>query len=54
MGAVLICGDSTQSPEMRHEVLDRVFSYSLGHGVGLEVHERPWLARVGDDLVRAT
>ena len=27
------------------------FFHSLGHGVGLEVHERPWLGRVGDDLV---
>jgi Xaa-Pro aminopeptidase len=32
-------------------VLDRGFFHSLGHGVGLEVHERPWLSRVGDDLV---
>lgn len=27
------------------------FSHSLGHGVGLEVHERPWLGRRTDELV---
>ena len=27
------------------------FFHGLGHGVGLEVHERPWMSRVGDDLV---
>jgi Xaa-Pro aminopeptidase len=32
-------------------VLTSGFFHSLGHGVGLEVHERPWLGRVGDDLV---
>ena len=32
-------------------MLDSGFFHSLGHGVGLEVHERPYLGRVGDDLV---
>jgi Xaa-Pro aminopeptidase len=32
-------------------VLDRGFFHSLGHGVGLEVHEPPRLSRVGDDLM---
>jgi Xaa-Pro aminopeptidase len=27
------------------------FSHSLGHGVGLEVHERPWIGRRADELV---
>lgn len=27
------------------------FSHSLGHGVGLEVHERPWMGRRSDELV---
>ncbi|MQA99486.1 MAG: M24 family metallopeptidase [Actinobacteria bacterium] len=27
------------------------FFHGLGHGVGLEVHERPWMSRRSDDLV---
>jgi Xaa-Pro aminopeptidase len=33
------------------EVLEDGYFHGLGHGVGLEVHERPNLSRVGDDLV---
>lgn len=33
------------------EVLDSGFFHGLGHGVGLEVHEKPHLSRSGDDLV---
>jgi Xaa-Pro aminopeptidase len=44
-------GYPTQLTKQPGEVLDRGFFHSLGHGVGLEVHERPWLGRVGDDLV---
>ena len=33
------------------EVLDSGFFHGLGHGVGLEVHERPYVSRSGDDLV---
>jgi Xaa-Pro aminopeptidase len=33
------------------EVLDSGFIHGLGHGVGLEVHEKPSLSRSGDDLV---
>ncbi len=33
------------------EVLDSGFFHGLGHGVGLEVHERPWISRAGDDFV---
>ena len=33
------------------EVLQDGFFHGLGHGVGLEVHERPWVSRIGDDLV---
>jgi Xaa-Pro aminopeptidase len=32
-------------------VLQDGFFHGLGHGVGLEVHERPWLSRFTDDLV---
>jgi Xaa-Pro aminopeptidase len=44
-------GYPTQLTKQPGEVLDSGFFHSLGHGVGLEVHERPWLGRVGDDLV---
>ena len=33
------------------EVLEEGFIHSLGHGVGLEVHEQPSLGRTGNDLV---
>src|SRR5919206_381592 len=33
------------------EVLEDGYFHGLGHGVGLEVHERPNLSRVGDELV---
>ena len=33
------------------EVLESGFFHGLGHGVGLEVHEKPALSRSGDDLV---
>ena len=44
-------GQPTQFTKTPGEVLDRGFFHSLGHGVGLEVHEHPYLSRVGDDLV---
>jgi Xaa-Pro aminopeptidase len=33
------------------EVIDDGYFHSLGHGVGLEVHEQPGLGRAGEDLV---
>ena len=33
------------------EVIEDGYFHSLGHGVGLEVHEQPGLARAGEDLV---
>jgi Xaa-Pro aminopeptidase len=44
-------GYPTQLTKKPGEVLDRGFFHGLGHGVGLEVHERPRLSVVGDDLV---
>jgi Xaa-Pro aminopeptidase len=44
-------GYATQLTKKPGEVLDSGFFHGLGHGVGLEVHERPRLSVVGDDLV---
>jgi len=44
-------GYPTQLTKEEGAVLEDGFFHSLGHGVGLEVHERPNLGRVGDDLV---
>ena len=44
-------GIPTQRTKREGEVLRDGFFHSLGHGVGLEVHEAPNLGRSGDDLV---
>jgi Xaa-Pro aminopeptidase len=44
-------GYKTQLHKAPGEVLDSGFFHGLGHGVGLEVHEKPALSRSGDDLV---
>ena len=44
-------GFKTQLHKEPDEVLDSGFFHGLGHGVGLEVHEKPALSRSGDDLV---
>jgi Xaa-Pro aminopeptidase len=33
------------------EIIETGFFHSLGHGVGLEVHEQPSLSRIGEELV---
>jgi Xaa-Pro aminopeptidase len=44
-------GYKTQLNKEPAEVLEDGFFHSLGHGVGLEVHEGPSLGRVGHDLI---
>jgi len=44
-------GQPTQLTKQPGQVLEDGYLHALGHGVGLEVHERPNLGRVGDDLV---
>jgi Xaa-Pro aminopeptidase len=44
-------GYKTQLHKEPGEVLEDGFFHSLGHGIGLEVHELPSLGRVGQDLI---
>jgi len=44
-------GYPTQLSKRPGEVLESGFFHGLGHGVGLQVHEKPALSRTGDDLV---
>jgi Xaa-Pro aminopeptidase len=44
-------GKPTQLTKQPGTVLEDGYFHGLGHGVGLELHERPYLSRVGDELV---
>jgi Xaa-Pro aminopeptidase len=44
-------GQPTQLTKEPGVSLEDGYFHSLGHGVGLEVHERPHMGRIGDELV---
>jgi Xaa-Pro aminopeptidase len=44
-------GVPTQLSKQPGTTLEEGYFHSLGHGVGLEIHERPYLGRASDDLV---
>ena len=44
-------GYPTQLTKTPGEVLEDGYFHSLGHGIGLEVHERPHLGRLSDPLI---
>ena len=47
----IAAGYPTQLTKEPGTVLEDGYFHGLGHGVGLEVHERPFMGRLGDDLL---
>ena len=47
-------GQPTQLTKEPGKPLEDGYFDGLGHGIGLEVHERPFMGRIGDDLVVVT
>jgi Xaa-Pro aminopeptidase len=47
----IAAGQPTQLTKTPGQVLEDGYFHSLGHGIGLEVHERPFMGRLSDELI---
>lgn len=54
IAAGVSCGDVDEAARavLRAHGYEEHFLHSTGHGVGLEIHEAPWVRRGNDDLLR--